>query len=97
MRWAKLQQNIIIAYSLAMYQWKNCDENGQVITDVGCKRPSGLDFHQSTVMPSAYCKLVRREGSQVLEGYGKQVSCVKHSTWRIANYLQLLFYILLFI
>ncbi|KAG6358768.1 hypothetical protein INS49_012287 [Diaporthe citri] len=39
MRWAKLQQNIIIAYSLAMYQWKNCDENGQVITDIVYKRP----------------------------------------------------------
>lgn len=63
MRWAKLQQNIIIAYSLAMYQWKKSDENGQVVTDVVHKRPSELNSHQGTVIPSAFCKLEPREGS----------------------------------
>lgn len=63
MRWAKLQQNIIVAYSLAMYQWKNSDENGQLIREIVYKRPSELNSHQHTVIPSAFCKLVPREGS----------------------------------
>ncbi|KAF3763196.1 cytochrome P450 [Cryphonectria parasitica EP155] len=28
MRWAKMQQNIILGYALAMYRWIACDENG---------------------------------------------------------------------
>lgn len=29
MRWAKLQQNIILAYALAMYKWSACDAEGK--------------------------------------------------------------------
>ncbi|KFY14210.1 hypothetical protein V492_02775 [Pseudogymnoascus sp. VKM F-4246] len=58
MRWAKLQQNINIAYPLAMYKWSGCDENGQ---------PNPNFAHKPTVNRGAptlpmglYCKYVPR-------------------------------------
>lgn len=31
MRWAKLQQNIIMAYALALYEWTGCDAEGNAV------------------------------------------------------------------
>ena len=60
MRWAKIQQNIILAYALAMFKWSGCDENGNpnpkfaqpttALNDLAPKLPQGL-----------YCKYVPRE------------------------------------
>lgn len=28
MRWAKIQQNILLGYALALYKWSGCDKDG---------------------------------------------------------------------
>ena len=28
-RWAKIQQNMILAYALGMYEWSGCFKNGE--------------------------------------------------------------------
>ncbi|RMZ83615.1 hypothetical protein DV738_g927, partial [Chaetothyriales sp. CBS 135597] len=38
MRWAKLQQNIILAYALALYKWQGCDADGN--PDSGFRQPT---------------------------------------------------------
>lgn len=60
MRWAKLQQNIILAYALAMFKWSGCDVTGQpnphftqpttALNELAPSLPQGL-----------YCKYVLRE------------------------------------
>ncbi|EED18907.1 cytochrome P450, putative [Talaromyces stipitatus ATCC 10500] len=60
MRWAKLQQNIILAYALALYKWSGCDEHGDpnphfaqpttALNELAPRLPQGL-----------WCKYVPRE------------------------------------
>jgi sterol 14-demethylase len=59
MRWAKLQQNIIIAYAVAMYDWSSCDETGKPTPQA--VHVKELNATRGTVLPTAYCKLVPRE------------------------------------
>ncbi|OCT49994.1 putative Cytochrome P450 oxidoreductase [Cladophialophora carrionii] len=59
MRWAKLQQTIIVATALAMYQWSSCDANGE--PDPYVKHRRILDSDHAFHLPPAYCKVVPRE------------------------------------
>ncbi|KAK3681352.1 putative cytochrome P450 oxidoreductase [Podospora appendiculata] len=58
-RWAKLQQTIIVVYALAMYKWSSCDENGE--PDPYAMHRRELDSKRSFVLPPAYSKLEPRE------------------------------------
>lgn len=62
MRWAKLQQNINIAYPVAMYKWSGCDENGQPNPDFAHK-PT-VNRGAPTLPMSLYCKYVPKEETQ---------------------------------
>lgn len=60
MRWAKIQQNIILAYALAMYEWSGCDENGQPISEF--QQPTHALDHLAPKLPQGtHCKFVPRE------------------------------------
>lgn len=56
---AKVQQNIVIAYALAMYRWVSCDENG--VPTPNAVHVKLLNSEQSTVLPTSYSKLIPRE------------------------------------
>ncbi|KAF8852512.1 putative cytochrome P450 [Acephala macrosclerotiorum] len=59
MRWAKLQQNIILAYALALYKWSGCDENGQSISEF--QQPTHALDHLAPKLPQGtHCKFVPR-------------------------------------
>ncbi|KAE8385292.1 cytochrome P450 [Aspergillus alliaceus] len=59
MRWAKLQQNIILVYALAMYQWSGCDADGQSIPPL---EPNiNLDAAAPGLPQGIYCKYVPRQ------------------------------------
>ncbi|KAF2118823.1 cytochrome P450 [Lophiotrema nucula] len=57
-RWAKLQQNIIIAYALAMYQWSACDANGQSVGPSDHK--TDFDKHSNKLPQGIFLKHVPR-------------------------------------
>ncbi|KAF2723083.1 putative cytochrome P450 [Polychaeton citri CBS 116435] len=60
MRWAKIQQNIILAYALAMYQWSGCGENGEPIAKF--QQPTHALDHLAPKLPQGrFCKFVPRE------------------------------------
>ncbi|KAJ9605934.1 hypothetical protein H2200_009783 [Cladophialophora chaetospira] len=59
MRWAKLQQTILVATALSMYQWHSCDANGN--PDPYVKHRRILDSDHAFHLPPAYCKLTPRE------------------------------------
>ncbi|KAL2195267.1 putative cytochrome P450 oxidoreductase [Corynascus similis CBS 632.67] len=58
-RWAKLQQLIIVAHALAMYKWSCCDENGG--PDPYAKHRRELDSGKFFVLPPMYAKLEPRD------------------------------------
>ncbi|KAJ3493732.1 hypothetical protein NLG97_g4548 [Lecanicillium saksenae] len=59
MRWAKLQQNILMAYALALYKWEGCDEHGQKVTVV--KQPTHALDHLAPKLPQGtHCMFVPR-------------------------------------
>ncbi|KAI1378720.1 putative cytochrome P450 [Hypoxylon crocopeplum] len=49
MRWAKLQQNIIMAYALAIYNWTGCDEKGRSVSVF--KQPTHALDHLAPKLP----------------------------------------------
>ncbi|KUJ11672.1 putative cytochrome P450 [Mollisia scopiformis] len=60
MRWAKIQQNIILAYALALYKWSGCDENGELISKF--QQPTHALDHLAPKLPQGtHCKFVPRE------------------------------------
>ena len=59
MRWAKLQQNIILAYALAQFRWSSCDANGEPILREGHRKE--LDDPEATSFAKFYVKYVPRE------------------------------------
>ncbi|KAF1952292.1 putative cytochrome P450 [Byssothecium circinans] len=60
MRWAKLQQNIIMAYALAFYKWQGCDESGNTNTEF--KHPTHALDHLAPKLPQGtHCKFEPRE------------------------------------
>lgn len=63
MRWAKLQQNIMVAHALALYKLTGCDANGQ--PDPYAAQRQGLDADLDSdkpfKLPPAYCKFEPRE------------------------------------
>jgi hypothetical protein len=59
MRWAKLQQTIIVAYALAMFEWRCCDANGE--PDPHVKHRRLLDSDSAFHLPPAYAKLSPRQ------------------------------------
>ncbi|PHH92987.1 hypothetical protein CDD83_2820 [Cordyceps sp. RAO-2017] len=58
-RWAKIQQNMIFAYALAMYRWTSCDEEGRPTPNAVHEKL--LNTKRSTVLPKAFCKVVPRQ------------------------------------
>lgn len=62
MRWAKLQQNIILAYALAMFKWVGCDANGQPNPHFNRKTETDLNHEHAPSLPQGlYCKRIPRE------------------------------------
>ena len=61
MRWAKIQQNIIIGYALAMYKWTGCDANGQPNLQFDGK--TDPDEPVPKLPQGLFCKHVPREKS----------------------------------
>ncbi|KAF1349182.1 cytochrome P450 CYP5282A1 [Delphinella strobiligena] len=63
MRWAKLQQNIIVAHALALYKWSSCDVNGKPDPYAAQRQGLGSDLDSDTpfALPPAYCKFKPRE------------------------------------
>ncbi|KKA17947.1 Uncharacterized protein T310_8106 [Rasamsonia emersonii CBS 393.64] len=59
MRWAKMQQHIIIAYALAMFKWSGCDANGQ--PNPHFDRKTDMNSHAPSLPQGLYCKHVPRE------------------------------------
>lgn len=60
MRWAKIQQNMLLAYALAMYKWTGCDENGEAISKF--QQPTHALDHLAPKLPQGtHCKFQRRE------------------------------------
>jgi sterol 14-demethylase len=51
MRWAKLQQHIIVAHALALYEWSSCDAQGR--PDPYAAQRQGLDADLDAEMPFA--------------------------------------------
>jgi hypothetical protein len=60
MRWAKIQQNINLAYPLAMYKWSGCDANGDPNPNF-VNLPHALDKIAPRLPMGRYCKYVPRE------------------------------------
>ncbi|KAK2604246.1 hypothetical protein N8I77_007190 [Diaporthe amygdali] len=58
-RLAKVQQNIVIAYALAMYEWVSCDKDG--VPTPHAIHVKMLNSEKSAVLPTAYTKLVPRK------------------------------------
>ncbi|KAH8703353.1 putative cytochrome P450 [Talaromyces proteolyticus] len=58
-RWAKLQENINMAYALAIFKWSGCDENGNPNPDFS--RNTDLNSLAPTLPQGLYCKHVPRE------------------------------------
>lgn len=59
MRWAKIQQNIMLAYALAMFKWSGCDANGQ--PNPHFAQPNRLNKIAPSLPLGLYCKYVPRE------------------------------------
>jgi sterol 14-demethylase len=59
MRWAKLQQNIILAYALAQFKWSSCDANGEPMLREAHRKQ--LDDPHATSFTKYYVKYVPRE------------------------------------
>lgn len=60
MRWAKIQQNIILAYALALYKWNGCDEHGNDTTEF--RQPNHALAHLAPKLPSGtHIKFAPRE------------------------------------
>ncbi|KID84886.1 Cytochrome P450 [Metarhizium guizhouense ARSEF 977] len=59
MRWAKLQQNIIMAYAVALYRWTGCDENGNP-TAVFKQPTHGLDHLAPKLPQGTHCRFAPR-------------------------------------
>jgi cytochrome P450 len=60
MRWAKMQQNIILAYALAMFKWSGCDANGQPNPHFA-QPTTALNELAPSLPQGLYCKYVPRE------------------------------------
>lgn len=58
-RLAKVQQNIVIAYALAMYEWVSCDKDG--VPTPHAIHVKMLNSEKAAVLPTAYTKLVPRK------------------------------------
>jgi len=58
-RWAKLQQTIVVVYALAMYKWSCCTETGE--PDPYIKHRRELDSDRFFVLPPMFAKLEDRE------------------------------------
>ncbi|KAF2272824.1 putative cytochrome P450 [Westerdykella ornata] len=60
MRWAKLQQNIMLGYALAMYEWSGCDAQGN--PNPHFAQPTTALNELAPRLPTGqYCKYVPRE------------------------------------
>lgn len=60
MRWAKIQQNIIMAYALALYTWTGCDEYGNDV-DVFNQPTHALNHIAPRLPQGTHVKFARRE------------------------------------
>lgn len=61
-RWAKIQQNIILAYAFAMYKWSGCFENGQPNSEF-IPPTTALKELAPALPQNLYCRAVPREKS----------------------------------
>jgi hypothetical protein len=59
MRWAKLQQNIVLAYAIGMFKWIPCDANGNPVPPSDPR--TNLEEPSADVPQGVYCKYVLRE------------------------------------
>jgi cytochrome P450 len=60
MRWAKIQQNMLLAYALALYEWSGCDANGDNISEF--QQPTHALDHLAPRLPQGtHCKFVPRK------------------------------------
>lgn len=64
MRWAKLQQNILMAVALSLYRLEKCDKDGKPDPSAYEKQQAmdgDLDEEVAFVLPECFVKLIPRE------------------------------------
>ena len=61
-RWAKLQQQIILANALALYKWSSCDAQGNPDPHAAerQRQDAELDSEAKFALPPAYVKMEPR-------------------------------------